>query len=203
MKQSLQLKLHQQLTLTPQLQQSIRLLQLSTLELGQEISQMLQDNPLLERLDGEDSFDGPTGEAPAEEAARKDNDEVYEEMAWGDRAVAPAPDDEDEEHGFQQAESDSLRLHLAEQLGLTPMTTRDRQLISFLIEALDDDGEPFGFGRFEDVLRAAARDGAGEIRHSLLSAVKRFTRNRPPEDDQTLVVLSMGTGEAAAEASAA
>jgi hypothetical protein len=72
-----------------------------------------------------------------------------------------------------------------------------------LIEALDDDGEPFGFGRFEDVLRAAARDGAGEIRHSLLSAVKRFTRNRPPEDDQTLVVLSMGANEAAAEASAA
>ena len=65
MKQSLQLKLHQQLTLTPQLQQSIRLLQLSTLELGQEISQMLQDNPLLERLDGEDSFDGPAGETPA------------------------------------------------------------------------------------------------------------------------------------------
>ncbi len=140
MKQSLQLKLHQQLTLTPQLQQSIRLLQLSTLELGQEISQMLQDNPLLERLDGEDSFDGPTGEAPAEEAARKESDEVYEEMAWGDRAVGPAPDDEDDEHGFQQAESTSLRLHLAEQLGLTPMTTRDRQLISFLIEALDDDG---------------------------------------------------------------
>ncbi len=140
MKQSLQLKLHQQLTLTPQLQQSIRLLQLSTLELGQEISQMLQDNPLLERLDGEDSFDGPTGEAPAEEAARKDNDEVYEEMAWGDRAVAPAPDDEDDEHGFQQAEAASLRQHLIEQLGLTPLTTRDRQLIAFLIEALDDDG---------------------------------------------------------------
>ena len=67
MKQSLQLKLHQQLTLTPQLQQSIRLLQLSTLELGQEISQMLQENPLLERLDGEDSFDGPVGETPAAE----------------------------------------------------------------------------------------------------------------------------------------
>ncbi len=140
MKQSLQLKLHQQLTLTPQLQQSIRLLQLSTMELGQEISQMLQDNPLLERLDGEDSFDGPSGDAPADETARQERDDVYEEMAWGDRAVAPAPDDEDDEHGFQQAESVGLRQHLAEQLGLTPLTTRDRQLIAFLIEALDDDG---------------------------------------------------------------
>ena len=58
MKQSLQLKLHQQLTLTPQLQQSIRLLQLSTLELSQETSQMLQDNPLLERLDAALGEDG-------------------------------------------------------------------------------------------------------------------------------------------------
>src|ERR1700741_2297120 len=51
MKQTLQLKLSQHLTLTPQLQQSIRLLQLSTLELNQEIEKFLQDNPLLERDD--------------------------------------------------------------------------------------------------------------------------------------------------------
>lgn len=51
MKQALQFKLSQHLALTPQLQQSIRLLQLSTLELNQEIEQMLADNPLLERLD--------------------------------------------------------------------------------------------------------------------------------------------------------
>lgn len=51
MKQTLQLKTSQHLALTPQLQQSIRLLQLSTLELHQEIEQVLSDNPLLERLD--------------------------------------------------------------------------------------------------------------------------------------------------------
>ncbi|WP_288381231.1 RNA polymerase factor sigma-54 [uncultured Massilia sp.] len=51
MKQSLQLRTSQHLALTPQLQQSIRLLQLSTLELHQEIEQILHDNPLLERLD--------------------------------------------------------------------------------------------------------------------------------------------------------
>tara|TARA_R110002049_G_scaffold55813_8_gene154443 strand:+ start:3829 stop:5322 length:1494 start_codon:yes stop_codon:yes gene_type:complete len=48
MKQSLQLKLGQQLTMTPQLQQAIRLLQLSTLDLQQEIQQALDSNPLLE-----------------------------------------------------------------------------------------------------------------------------------------------------------
>jgi len=158
MKQSLQLKLHQQLTLTPQLQQSIRLLQLSTLELSQEISQMLQDNPLLERLDGEDRFDGgssemsgaPSGEASGEGSAdaapepRQERDEIYEEMAWGDRAVASSSgnNDDDEEHGFQQADTSQtgLHQHLADQLSLTPLSPRDRELISLLIEALDEDG---------------------------------------------------------------
>jgi RNA polymerase sigma-54 factor len=152
MKQSLQLKLHQQLTLTPQLQQSIRLLQLSTLELSQEISQMLQENPLLERLDGEDRFDGGPGdtsgeassEAPAEEP-RQERDDIYEEMAWGDRAVTSSGSgsgDDDDEHGYQQADTSQagLHQHLADQLSLTPLSQRDRQLIALLIEALDDDG---------------------------------------------------------------
>ncbi len=51
MKPTLQLRMSQHLALTPQLQQSIRLLQLSTLELHQELSQILTDNPMLERLD--------------------------------------------------------------------------------------------------------------------------------------------------------
>jgi len=62
MKQTLQLKLTQHLTLTPQLQQSIRLLQLSTLELNAEVDRMLQENPLLEREDGDD--DAPPAEFP-------------------------------------------------------------------------------------------------------------------------------------------
>ena len=49
MKQGLSLRISQHLALTPQLQQSIRLLQLSTLELSQEVDQMLDDNPFLER----------------------------------------------------------------------------------------------------------------------------------------------------------
>jgi len=62
MKQTLQLKLTQHLTLTPQLQQSIRLLQLSTLELNAEVDRILQENPLLEREDGDD--DAPPQEVP-------------------------------------------------------------------------------------------------------------------------------------------
>ncbi|MDF0677682.1 MAG: hypothetical protein P0107_00750 [Nitrosomonas sp.] len=54
MKPTLQLKLNTGLTLTPQLQQSIRLLQLSTLELNQEITRLVQENPLLELDEGID-----------------------------------------------------------------------------------------------------------------------------------------------------
>jgi RNA polymerase sigma-54 factor len=63
MKQTLQLKLSQHLTLTPQLQQSIRLLQLSTIELNQEVERILQENPLLEKEDAEGDED-PPAEAP-------------------------------------------------------------------------------------------------------------------------------------------
>lgn len=54
MKLSLQIKLGQQLTMTPQLQQAIRLLQLSTLDLQQEIHQALESNPMLELIENED-----------------------------------------------------------------------------------------------------------------------------------------------------
>ena len=67
MKHSLQLRLSQHLTLTPQLQQSIRLLQLSTLELTQELERVLQENPLLERDDGirDQPLAPPPGSEPA------------------------------------------------------------------------------------------------------------------------------------------
>jgi len=70
MKHSLQLKLSQHLTLTPQLQQSIRLLQLSTIELNQELERYLAENPLLERADLEEGSPAPppaNGSAPEQD----------------------------------------------------------------------------------------------------------------------------------------
>lgn len=83
MKQGLQLKFSQNLSLTPQLQQAIRLLQLSTLELNQEIDALMQTNPLLERGDaGEDEY-GNAAEDNADEAALNDakNNEARETAA--------------------------------------------------------------------------------------------------------------------------
>ena len=114
MKPSLSLRMSQHLALTPQLQQSIRLLQLSTLELSQEIDQMLDDNPFLERADDEApieslglatvdthvSLGDRVSEAAHDSGAGDDTPEPREEAlegvaeSWeGDGSVDMAPDD--------------------------------------------------------------------------------------------------------------
>ena len=61
-----------------------------------------------------------------------------------------------------------------------------------LIEAVDDDGNPFGFDRFERTLLDHGNESAEGLKKALLGALRKFTRNRPPEDDQTLVIFSFG-----------
>jgi len=174
MKPTLQLKLSQHLTLTPQLQQSIRLLQLSTLELNAEVERMLQENPLLEK-DGEDDEGAPpesaasttTGTASAEPAetvrvAEPDDDradEPYDTAEAAERGVpatevdfaeegggggdgdwGSAPASDDDEFYPQQVATSTLRDHLVAQLGMLSLPQRDRQLVTALIDALDEDG---------------------------------------------------------------
>jgi len=170
-KQSLQLRLNQQLTLTPQLQQSIRLLQLSTLELQQEISQALQDNPMLERADAGEGGDYESAEA-APESSGLESEEVYAELAWGERSLAgPGASDEDDELGFQQPDTSQagLRQHLLNQLSLTPVSERDRHLVGLLIDALDEDGY---LGASLDELAAMLPEEAEYDRVELEAALK-------------------------------
>jgi RNA polymerase sigma-54 factor len=153
MKHSLQLKLGQHLTLTPQLQQSIRLLQLSTLELNQELEQMLQDNPLLEREE-EDEASFSATEAPAhtaeaeaqssETAAAPENTDLesattLDDSDWNDYSAAGG-DDEDNDYAQGSVAGASLREHLLSQLIVSPLTLRDRTLVAALIDDLDDSG---------------------------------------------------------------
>lgn len=152
MKQSLQLKLSQHLTLTPQLQQSIRLLQLSTVELNQEMEAFIQSNPLLERDDAEWDSEGGSGEsyesraeAPEPEPREAEPpamDEFDEGGWWAEGAGRGGRDDEDDEQDSRQAvaESQTLRQHLNWQLNLLPLSERDKLIVSLLIDALDDDG---------------------------------------------------------------
>src|SRR5680860_64784 len=85
MKASLQLKLGQSLTMTPQLQQAIKLLQLSTLDLQQEIQQVLESNPLLETSEDDDQIESPS--ADNDQGPDKDTtpDEISADVA-GDSA---------------------------------------------------------------------------------------------------------------------
>ncbi len=151
MKPTLQFRLSQHLTLTPQLQQSIRLLQLSTVELNQEIERMLMENPILEREDADDgltptsTFAAPqetagTADAPRETSA--DAPDTAGDEWQPDFSASPrtGSDDEDADRAFVAPEMTSLRHHLNAQLSLTNLPRRDRALIGMLIDALDEDG---------------------------------------------------------------
>jgi len=148
MKPTLQFRLSQHLTLTPQLQQSIRLLQLSTVELNQEIERLLMENPILEREDAEGEATGayaPQREAStASDAPAAAGDEPAERRDdWLAEAAAPAwrgDEDDEGDRTFSAADTPTLRDHLNQQLTLTGIGERDRALVALLIDALDDDG---------------------------------------------------------------
>lgn len=103
MKQGLSLRVSQHLALTPQLQQSIRLLQLSTLELGQEIQQMLDDNPFLE-VQAEDAGDDFGGAADSRAADNGEAAGTYE-TAPAESAAASTGEAEAPEFGDDAAPS--------------------------------------------------------------------------------------------------
>ncbi|WP_165855437.1 RNA polymerase factor sigma-54 [Marinobacter sp. JSM 1782161] len=89
MKASLQLKLGQQLTMTPQLQQAIRLLQLSTLDLQQEIQQALESNPMLETSEEEDGAadsESDGEDASADGKGEDSNDTAQDDDSWDEPA---------------------------------------------------------------------------------------------------------------------
>src|SRR6185295_13441793 len=150
MKPSLQFRLSQHLTLTPQLQQSIRLLQLSTIELNQEIERILMENPALEREDGEEHGGGeqdaaPRAPAEPEPAASTPASEAPSspEPDWPSEAAANwrgPEDDEDGDRTHATPDTPTLRDHLRSQLSLTNLGVRDRLFVELLIDALDEDG---------------------------------------------------------------
>ncbi|MES1983190.1 MAG: RNA polymerase factor sigma-54 [Pseudomonadota bacterium] len=148
MKPALQLRQSQQLTLTPQLQQAIRLLQLSTVEINQEVVRLLDENPMLEREeDATPAFThgDTTVPAPPEKNDATERDAPQEEWQkedWNEPsfAAASSPDDEDETRAEVVSGTLSLREHLLWQLNMSLHSERDKQIIGLLIEALDDNG---------------------------------------------------------------
>lgn len=157
MKASLQLKIGQQLTMTPQLQQAIRLLQLSSLDLHQEIQQNLYDNPLLELTEeSENQVEASEGKPQDErhETATTDlNGEQWENKIPNDLPVDANWDDiyqppstpklsSGETHDFDSVHSvtESLQDHLLWQLNLTPLSPTDHLIGENIIDAIDSRG---------------------------------------------------------------
>jgi len=159
MKQTIQLRLGQQLTMTPQLQQAIKLLQLSTLDLQREIQEALESNMMLEaEEDNEVSADAAERDAlRRSEDARVDAEvngdqpsmpeELPVDSSWSDTYdsyMPPTAHGADNNADFdlfaQQSRPQTLHDHLDWQLNLCHLSSRDRTIAEALIDAIDADG---------------------------------------------------------------
>ncbi|QUM79024.1 RNA polymerase factor sigma-54 [Moritella sp. 5] len=166
MKPSLQLRMSQSLAMTPQLQQAIRLLQLSTLELQQEIQEALDSNPLLEQedpntaqpndaesSDGHNSDNNDTvtdasqievsdalaSEAMPDELPNDSNwDDVYTPQIQTHSSAGSSIDGLDQV--YQGETSEGLYEHLMWQMELTPFSDTDRAIAVAIIDGIDDHG---------------------------------------------------------------
>lgn len=197
MKQSLQLRLGQQLAMTPQLQQAIRLLQLSSLELQSEVQEALDSNMMLEAADGElggehvseDAVGDDYGSAEVEAA---DSDELAVEpvdiptelatdSVWEDiyDSVAPAGGSMDGGGDMepQRSGEESLADQLRWQLELARLSDIDRLIATIIVDALDDDG--YLRASIDDVREATAGHGV-EAEDDEVEAVLHLVQSLDP-----------------------
>jgi len=156
MKQSLQLRMGQQLSMTPQLQQAIKLLQLSTLDLQQEIQQALDSNMMLELAENELSFlegdkvvenkvdisdqmksEGSQTDLPDELPTDSSWEDVFDSVQMGEAA---APIKEVPDFEVQRSKAVSLQEHLLWQMDMISFSERDHALALAIIDAIDISG---------------------------------------------------------------
>ena len=180
MKPSLQLKFSQQLTMTPQLQQAIKLLHLSTLDLQQEIQEALDSNPLLEieegndepqleknNIDNDDSGSEATASASSDtleagDALEKNDlpdelpiDSTWDEYYSASSAPAPGPSNDDEQI-FQGETTEDIQEHLLWQMRLTHFSDTDRAIATAIIDSIDESG--YLTVTLDDILEAVNDD---------------------------------------------
>jgi RNA polymerase sigma-54 factor len=158
LKPALQLRVGQSLSMTPQLQQAIKLLQLSSLELQQEIQQIFETNPMLERdeesvpndQEAAEKTEDASSNVPAEQDITATKEQISDELPidsnWDDIYQAsnvysetprePARDVYENESGA----SNSLQEHLLLQIDLINLTDVDRVIGMTLIDEIDNDG---------------------------------------------------------------
>jgi RNA polymerase sigma-54 factor len=187
MKQTLQLRLGQQLTMTPQLQQAIRLLQLSVLDLREEMQEAIETNPMLELEEGDTGTNEPaeaakaTDNTPSQDAeVRADSEQMPEELPvdsdWdaiydtpvtGPREKASA-DSGDSDFLAQRSHAATLHDHLMWQLNLTRLSDSDRIIATALIDSIGEDG--YLNTSLEDI-RQGLLNGEDDIQEDEVEAV--------------------------------
>ena len=150
MKNSLQLKLGQSLTITPQLQQAIRLLQLSGMELQIEIQDMLESNIMLETGEEKETENEVQPAESLSETGELDTsitevipEELPMDSSWEDvygNGIAQYRDQPRDDFDNRNGNESTLREHLLEQLNLLPLSNRDQFTAVAIIDALDDNG---------------------------------------------------------------
>ena len=165
MKLSLQLKLGQQLTMTPQLQQAIRLLQMPLLELNTQIEQALAENVMLE---SEEPEPPPSEiEEPAVVAGEREDSNLWSDMptggggdSWGDDSRRPELADHSDE---------TLRDHLLWQLEMEHFTPREVVIGQALVDAINEDGYlTESLETIQQLLHSEANFSLAEIEQALL-----------------------------------
>jgi RNA polymerase sigma-54 factor len=163
LKPALQLRMGQSLTMTPQLQQAIRLLQLPVLELQAQIREALESNVMLEAEEEEiasvDTASLPTlnyeqrqehaesqaSESEPQAADAIDNTAVDEDIEWADKQITgesetPWSGDGDRSDEFADSAGETLADHLLWQLEMSRMPELDRKIGTAIIDAINDDG---------------------------------------------------------------
>jgi len=154
LKPALQLKLGQQLTMTPQLQQAIRLLQLPVLELQAQVQEALESNVMLEAEEEQDehvelgSLDqpAPAGEDDDGEPERAQAEDVVVEMEdpWAESSTPSgdgrAQEDDDRPFEVTDERERDLHQHLVWQLEVSRLDPRQVWIGEAIVDALNDDG---------------------------------------------------------------
>lgn len=185
MKLSVGLKVANSLSLTPQLQQAIRLLQLSSLELEQEIQIQLDSNPLLEKIEEESIMESLA------ELENKESDDLTTELnadhlpddlpvdtEWDDvythQSTALATPEFEEREDNRQVQL-SLKEHILEQVNLLHFSKIDQLIAYCIVDALDDKG--FLDAEIEEIILAAQQ------------LLNEMDIEEEIEEDEVLVVL--------------
>jgi RNA polymerase sigma-54 factor len=176
MKPSLQLRISQNLTMTPQLQQAIKLLQLSSLELQMEVQDALESNMMLELNEEEDidignqDVTGPTDETPnISEPLETNNqndslnipedlpvDSAWEDIYDGSMSYVKNYNNSAGLYENQDTNEKTLRDHLLWQLNVIPTTETDNIIAIAIIDSLGDDG--YLSCKLEDIYESLADD---------------------------------------------